>query len=83
VSTYITFRNAITDVRHQVEVSPGQTVKQAVLDSGILPSGNEFSVRDKFGHIVDNDTAVERAGELLSVGLAGDEVHGGTLGHRR
>lgn len=79
----ITFRNAITDARHPVEISEGQTVREAVIDSGFIAAGNEFSVRDKEGSIVDGDLASEHANEVLSVGLAGDTVSGGggDLGH--
>jgi hypothetical protein len=79
----VTFRNAITDARHPVDVSPGQTVRQAVLDSGFIAAGNEFSVRDKEGTIVDNQPADQFAGAVLTVGLAGDTVSGGTVGVTR
>jgi hypothetical protein len=78
MSTVVTFRNAITDARQEVEVQPGQTVKQAVEASGFIATGNQFSVRDKDGHVVDDKPATEYANTLLSVGLPGDTVRGGT-----
>jgi hypothetical protein len=75
----VTFRNAITDARHQVEVSPGQTVRQAVESSGFVAPGSDFSVRDKDGIIVDNQPATQHDGAVLTVGLAGDSVRGGAV----
>jgi hypothetical protein len=77
MATVVTFRNAITDQRQEVEVQPGQTVKQAVEASGFIASGNQFSVRDKDGHVVDDKPATDYANTLLSVGLPGDTVRGG------
>ncbi len=78
MSTAITFRNAITDARQEVEVSPGQTVRQAVEGSGFIAPGSQFSVRDKNGQVVDGDLATEHANTVLSVGLSGERVVGGT-----
>lgn len=79
----VTFRNAITDARHQVEVTAGQTVRQAVQSSGFIAAGNDFSVRDKDGTIVDDHPAAQHAGTVLTVGLAGDRVSGGVVGAAR
>jgi hypothetical protein len=78
MSTTITFRNAITDQRQEVEVLPGQTVQQAVESSGFIAPGSQFSVRDKNGQVVDNDVAANHANTVLSVGLAGERVVGGS-----
>jgi hypothetical protein len=79
----VTFRNAITDARHQVDVSPGQTVRQVVETSGFVASGNDFSVRDKNGIVVDSDQATKHEGTVLTVGLAGDTVRGGARSRPR
>lgn len=77
MSTTVTFRNAITDARQEVEVSPGQSVRQAVENSGFIAAGSAFSVRDKNGRVVDDQPATEHANTVLSVGLPGDRVVGG------
>jgi uncharacterized surface anchored protein len=76
----VTFRNAITGDRRDVDVRTGQTVHQAVEDAGIVAPGNAFSVRDKDGELVDNEQATSHEGKVLSVGLAGGNVRGGTAG---
>jgi len=74
----VTFRNALTDMTSQpVEVQPGQTVRQAVEASGLIAAGNNFSVRDKDGRVVDDQQASQYSGQMLSVGLPGDRVVGG------
>jgi hypothetical protein len=80
MSNMITFRNAITDARQEVEVSTGQTVRQAVESSGFIAPGSQFSVRDKNGQVVDTEAAVDHANTVLSVGLAGERVVGGGRG---
>jgi hypothetical protein len=79
MSTTVVFRNALTDARQVVEVQSGQTVKQAVENSGFMAAGSSFSVRDKNGQLVDDQQAAEHVGEVLSVGLPGDRVVGGTV----
>ena len=83
MSTVVTFRNAITDARQEVEVSPSQTVRQAVESSGFIAAGSAFSVRDKNGQVVDNQPATKYANTVLSVGLPGDRVVGGFASHAR
>ncbi|WP_117213933.1 hypothetical protein [Allorhizocola rhizosphaerae] len=73
----ITFRNALTDMNQQVPVQAGQTVRQTVESSGFIAPGNNFSVRDKDGQIVDEQPADRFVGQMLSVGLPGDNVVGG------
>jgi hypothetical protein len=75
----VTLRNAVTDARHQVDVPPGQTVRQVVENSGFVAPGSDFSVRDKDGNIVDEQEAIQFAGAVLTVGLAGDSVRGGVV----
>ncbi len=77
MTTIVTFRNAITDARQEIEVTPGQTVRQAVESSGFIATGSSFSVRDKNGQVVDNQAAADYANTVLSVGLPGDRVVGG------
>lgn len=79
MSTVVTFRNAITDARQEVEVTSGQTVRQAVESSGFIAAGSSFSVRDKNGQVVDGQPASEHANTVLSVGLPGDRVVGGSI----
>ncbi len=78
MSNLVTFRNAITDQRVQIEVGAGQTVRQAVEDSGFIAAGNGFSVRDKLGNVVDDQPAIQYTNTVLSVGLPGDLVVGGS-----
>lgn len=73
----ITFRNALTDVTQPVQLQAGQSVRQAVESSGLIAAGNNFSVRDKDGQVVDDQPASQFAGQMLSVGLPGDGVVGG------
>ncbi|GAA4735608.1 hypothetical protein [Phytohabitans rumicis] len=79
MSATVTFRNAITDARQEVQVAPGQTVRQAVENSGFVAAGSAFSVRDKNGQVVDDQPATTHANTVLSVGLPGDRVVGGGL----
>ena len=76
--TTVILRNAISNDRQTVDVQPGQTVRQVVEDSGMIAAGNGFSVRDKNGHVVDDRSAEEFANTVLSVGLPGDNVEGGS-----
>lgn len=75
--TTVTFRNALTDSSQRVDIQPGQTIRQAVEHSGLIAAGNDFSVRDKDGNVVDSRQASEYSGMMLSVGLPGDDVVGG------
>ncbi|HUN30993.1 MAG TPA: hypothetical protein VMU95_03165 [Trebonia sp.] len=72
----VTFRNVITGDRQEVSVQPGQTVRQTVESAGIIAPGNQFSVRDKDGTVVDNDPAVQHEGKVLQIGPPGN-VQGG------
>jgi hypothetical protein len=78
--TTITVRNAISNARQEVALRPGQTVRQAVEQSGFIAAGSNFSVRDKSGRVVDTQPAADHANTVLSVGLPGDNVVGGTAG---
>ncbi|MDY7083631.1 MAG: hypothetical protein SYR96_00855 [Actinomycetota bacterium] len=78
MTTVVNFRNALDGHTQPVEVQPGQTVQQAVEASGLIAAGNQFSVRDKDGQVVDNREATDFDGLTLSVGLPGDEVRGGS-----
>jgi hypothetical protein len=73
----VTFRNVITGQRHDVTVQPGQTVRQAVESAGIIAPGNQFSVRDKGGTVVDADLADQHEGMVLQIGPQGN-VQGGS-----
>ncbi|MGI5247127.1 hypothetical protein [Dactylosporangium sp. CA-139066] len=75
----VTFRNALTDSTQTIEVQPGQTVHQAVANAGFIATGNDFSVRDKDGVVVDNRPASDFSGMMLSVGLPGDGITGGGI----
>ncbi|CAL9638330.1 hypothetical protein SUDANB126_06290 [Streptomyces sp. enrichment culture] len=77
-TTRVTLRNAISSDRQDIDVQPGQTVRQAVDSSGFIASGSNFSVRDKNGQVVDDRPVEEYANTVLSVGLPGDNVVGGT-----
>lgn len=76
-TTTVTLRNAISNARQDVTIQPGQTVRQAVDDSGFIAAGSRFSVRDKNGQVVDDRPVEEYANTVLSVGLPGDGVVGG------
>lgn len=73
----VVFRNVITGDRQEVTVQSGQTVRQAVENTGIIAPGNQFSVRDKDGEVVDGDPATQHEGKVLNVGLPGN-IQGGT-----
>lgn len=75
----VTFRNVITGDRHDIDVQPGQTVRQAVESAGIVAPGNQFSVRDKGGTVVDNDLASQHSGEVLQIGPLGNVQGGGAV----
>jgi hypothetical protein len=75
----VTFRNVITGDRHDIDVQPGQTVRQAVDSAGIIAPGNQFSVRDKSGTMVDNDPATQHSGEVLQIGPLGNVQGGGAI----
>jgi uncharacterized surface anchored protein len=72
----VTLRNSLTGETHPVEVQTNRTVRQSVSNSGVI-AGNEFSVRDKNGNVVDNDQLASHEGEVLNIGLPGDMVRGG------
>jgi hypothetical protein len=75
----VTFRNVITGDRHPIDVQPGQvgqSVRQTVESAGIIAPGNQFSVRDKNGTVVDNDPVSQHGGEVLQIGPLGN-VQGG------
>jgi hypothetical protein len=74
----VTLRNAISNARQEVDVAPGQSVRQAVEQSGFVAAGTNFSVRDKNGQVVDDHMAEEFVNTVLSVGLPGDGVVGGS-----
>lgn len=78
-ATTVTLRNAISNARQTVEVQPGQTVRHVVEQSGFIAAGSNFSVRDKNGQVVDNHRAEEFVNTVLSVGLPGDGVVGGSF----
>ncbi|MFF4021015.1 hypothetical protein [Streptomyces sp. NPDC001843] len=83
-TTTVTLRNAISNARQAIDVQPGQTVRQAVDNSGFIAAGSDFSVRDKNGQVVDDRPVEDYANTVLSVGLPGDNVVGGvTAGVRR
>ncbi len=73
----VTFRNVITGDRTDIDVRPGQTVRQAVESAGIIAPGNQFSVRDKDGSVVDSDQAAQHEGKVLQIGPPGT-VQGGS-----
>ncbi|WP_432969078.1 hypothetical protein [Dactylosporangium sp. CA-233914] len=79
-SAVVTFRNALTDSTQTIEVVNGQSVRDAVTSSGFIAAGNDFSVRDRDGVVVDHEPAVYYSGLMLSVGLPGDGVAGGGAG---
>jgi hypothetical protein len=73
----VTFRNVLTGAEREVDVQPGQTVKQAAEGAGIIAPGNNFSVRDKDGKVVDSELVDNHQQRLLTIGLPGP-VQGGT-----
>ncbi|MFD5451019.1 hypothetical protein ACWDTR_16910 [Streptomyces sp. NPDC003470] len=76
-TTTVTLRNAISNARQDINIESGQTVRQAVDNSGFIAAGSNFSVRDKNGQVVDDRPVEEYANTVLSVGLPGDGVVGG------
>lgn len=80
MASTLVLRNVLSNDRQEVDVRPGQTVRDAVTDSGMIAAGNPFSVRDKNGQVVDDHPVEQFAGAVLSVGLTGDGVEGGSTG---
>jgi hypothetical protein len=76
VSIKVTFRNVITGAERDVDVEPGQTVKQAAERAGVVAPGNNFSVRDKDGKVVDSEPVVNHEQRVLSIGLPGPVAGG-------
>lgn len=74
----VTFRNVITGDRRDIDVQPGHTVRETVETAGIIAPGNQFSVRDKDGTVVDNDQADLHEGKVLQIGPLGNVQGGGT-----
>jgi len=74
----VTFRNVITGDRRDIDVHPGQTVRQTVESVGMIAPGNQFSVRDKDGAVVDDDPASRHEGRVLQIGPLGNVQGGGT-----
>jgi hypothetical protein len=76
MSTSVTIWNVITGERQDVRAKPGQTVKQAVEESGIVAPGN-FSLRDNDGNVVDHEMAESYNGAMLKIGPSGENIVGG------
>ena len=72
----VTFRNVLTGAERDVDVDSGQSVKQAAERAGVVAPGNNFSVRDKDGKVVDNEPVADHEERVLTIGLAGP-VSGG------
>ena len=66
----ITFRHGVTDGRKQIELLEGETVKDAAERSGLMIYGSCFEVRDKNGRVVDDDSAIGHAGEVLNLDVS-------------
>jgi hypothetical protein len=77
VAVTITFRNAITDAREEIEAAPELTVRQVVERSGFIAPGIKFDVRDRNGENVSDRPAADFANTVLSVGLPADRIVGG------
>ncbi len=73
--TNVTVRNTLNGERVEIPVVPGRTVRDAVAESGFV-AGDDFSVRDKLGGVVDHEDISGYAGKVVNVGLPGN-VEGG------
>ena len=66
----ITLSNALDQSEKRlIEISPSQSVRDAVVDSGMAPSG-QFDVFSSVGEVVTNKAASQVDGETLYVGPA-------------
>tara|TARA_Y100001968_G_C19343068_1_gene710576 strand:- start:800 stop:1264 length:465 start_codon:yes stop_codon:yes gene_type:complete len=66
----ITLSNALDQSEKRlIEISPSQTVRQAVVDAGMAPS-SQFDVFSSVGEVVTNQPASQVDGETLYVGPA-------------
>jgi hypothetical protein len=73
----VTFRNVITGAERELDVDSGLSVKQAAESAGIIAQGNNFSVRDKDGRVVDAEPIASHEERVLSIGLPGT-IQGGS-----
>mgnify|MGYP000891582650 CR=1 FL=1 len=66
----ITLSNALDQSEKRlIEISPSQSVRTAVVDAGMAPSG-QFDVFSSVGEVVTNKVATQVEGETLYVGPA-------------
>ena len=66
----LTLSNALDQSEKRlIEISPSQTVRQAVVDAGMAPS-SQFDVFSSVGEVVTNQPASKVDGETLYVGPA-------------
>ena len=66
----VTLSNALDQSEKRlIEISPSQTVRQAVVDAGMAPS-SQFDVFSSVGEVVTNQPASQVDGETLYVGPA-------------
>ena len=66
----LTLSNALDQSEKRlIEISPSQTVRQAVVDAGMAPS-SQFDVFSSVGEVVTNQPASQVDGETLYVGPA-------------
>ncbi len=74
----LTLSNALDQSEKRlIEISPSQTVRQAVVDAGMAPS-SQFDVFSSVGEVVTNQPASQVDGETLYVGPA--RIAGGGAG---
>jgi hypothetical protein len=69
-------RNTLSNESIDIPIVDGKTVRQVVAESGFV-AGDEFSVRDKRGNIVDDQSVSAFAGQVVNLGLPGRTVVGG------
>jgi hypothetical protein len=69
-------RNALNNDRIDLPPVAGKSVKQAVRDSGFVID-DQFSVRDKNGHVIDQQLITEFDNLVVTVGMPGDGIRGG------
>ena len=74
----VTLSNALDQSdKRTIEISPSQTVRQAVVDAGMAPS-NEFDVFSSVGEVVTQKPVSNVEGETVYVGPA--RIAGGNTG---
>lgn len=72
MSGRLIIRNAVTNDRYEVDIRPGESIRDAVDRSGSVAANWDYIVRAKNGQIIDDAPASRYAGTVVIVGYAPD-----------